>query len=48
MARGVYESPEFARLFRAYTGSHESIGTRLTVAAETVLYALSSRTEDAD
>lgn len=34
MARDVHESPEFVRLFSAYTGSYESIGARLTVAAE--------------
>lgn len=34
MARHVHESPEFVRLFQAYTGSHDSIGARLTAAAE--------------
>lgn len=34
MARDVYESPEFVRLFQAYTGTHEGIGARLADVAE--------------
>ena len=34
MTRDVHESPEFVRLFQTYTGSHESIGARLTATAE--------------
>ncbi|NEA32856.1 DUF5624 domain-containing protein [Streptomyces sp. SID13031] len=34
MAFDIYESPAFARLFRAYTGAPQSVGIQLTLAAE--------------
>ena len=34
MAFDIYESPAFARLFRAYTGSARSVGIQLTLASE--------------